>query len=110
MGASFCLAQSSDVGQADLTGKASFTFYESYPRCCCGNIVIFDIDFGIARFIYLRLTGQHGWSTSPDCDKSAPKEECDDYSGCEHMVCGNAAFVSKAPQCYLLFQGRFPCI
>jgi hypothetical protein len=43
---------------------ASFTYYESYPRCCCG---------------------QKGWPTSPNCDPNAPKDECEDYSGCEYM-------------------------
>ena len=40
-----------------VTGTASFTYYESYPRCCPDN---------------------------PNYDSKAPKDECDDYSGCKY--------------------------
>jgi len=44
----------------NLSGTAKWTYYESYPRCCpdCGNY-----------------------------DANAPKDECDDYSGCKY--CGD---------------------
>ena len=47
-------------------GKASFTYYDSYPMCC---------------------------PESPNYDPSADTEECDDYSGCDYI--GDlAAFVT----------------
>jgi hypothetical protein len=53
---------------ASASKEGQFTYYESYPRCCCGQ----DID---------------GKPTpiSPNCDPKAPKDECDDYSGCKYM-------------------------
>lgn len=48
-----------------VSGNAMMTYYESYPRCCCGA---------------------KGTPVSPNCDPNAPKGECDDYSGCKYMV------------------------
>lgn len=46
------------------SGSASFTYYDSYPTCCCG---------------------QNGTAISPTCDITAPTGECDDYSGCDYI-------------------------
>ena len=46
-----------DQVENSLSGDASFTYYESYPRCCPGN---------------------------PNYDPNASKAECDDYSGCKY--------------------------
>ena len=48
----------------DDSGIASFTYYTSYPSCCCG---------------------QNGTNISPTCDPLAPTDECDDYSGCDYI-------------------------
>ena len=40
-----------------MSGYASFTYYDSYPKCCPDN---------------------------PNYDPKASKEECDDYSGCKY--------------------------
>ncbi len=31
------------------------------------------------------IGGQNGWPKSPNCDPGAPKDECQDYSGCKYM-------------------------
>lgn len=54
---------SSDTGTGGSTGTGEWkdayaTYYWSYPRCC---------------------------KKSPTYDKSAPKDECEDYSGCKYM-------------------------
>ena len=59
-------AISSEIFGATASGKASFTYYDSYPMCC---------------------------PESPNYDPNADTEECDDYSGCEYI--GDlAAFVT----------------
>jgi hypothetical protein len=54
-------------GNSLVTGKASFTYYNSYPFCC---------------------------PNSPNYDPTAPSQECTEYSGCDYI--GDfAAFVNS---------------
>lgn len=63
--------------ESSASQKAAFTYYSSYPFCC---------------------------PDSPNYDPTAPKDECDDYSGCKYM--GDfAAFVSPSnPDGHVSFQ------
>ena len=46
-----------EIADNTVSGYASFTYYDSYPKCCPNN---------------------------PNYDPKASKEECDDYSGCKY--------------------------
>jgi hypothetical protein len=53
-----CAEMTEKSAPLTVSGKASFTYYQSYPMCC---------------------------PDSPNYDPAYPTEECDDYSGCVYM-------------------------
>jgi len=54
----FCLNVESEESALIKVGKATFTYFNSYPMCC---------------------------PESPNFDPEAAPEECDNFSGCAHM-------------------------